>query len=39
MFLQELDAEEKWEKLLADPRSDELLSRVAKETRRENGAN
>ena len=39
MFLGELDAEEKWDELFADPRSDELLSRMAEEARREDGAN
>ena len=35
MFLRELDAQEKWDKLFADPRSDELLSRMAEQARRE----
>lgn len=35
MFLRELDAQEKWDELFADPRSDELLSRMAEEARRE----
>jgi len=38
MFLGELDAEEKWDELFADPRSDELLSRMAEEARREDDA-
>ena len=38
MFLRELDAQEKWEELFADPRSDELLSRMVAETRREDDA-
>lgn len=38
MFLGELDAEEKWEELFADPRSHELLSRMAEEARREDDA-
>jgi hypothetical protein len=35
MFLGELDAEEKWDELFSDPRSDELLSRMAEQARRE----
>ena len=38
MFLGELDAQEKWDELFADPRSDELLSRMAEEARREDNA-
>ena len=38
MFLGELDAEEKWYELFADPRSHELLSRMAEEARREDNA-
>jgi hypothetical protein len=38
MFLRELDAQEKWDGLFADPRSDELLSRMAEEARREDDA-
>ena len=38
MFLGELDAEEKWDELFADPRSHELLSRMAEEARREDDA-
>ena len=38
MFLRELDAQEKWDELFADPRSDELLSRMAEEARREDDA-
>ena len=35
MFLRELDAQEKWDELFADPRSHELLSRMAEQARRE----
>jgi len=38
MFLRELDAQEKWDELFADPRSDELLSRMVEEARREDDA-
>jgi hypothetical protein len=38
MFLGELDAEEEWDELFADPRSHELLSRMAEEARREDDA-
>ena len=38
MFLGELDAEEKWDELFADPRSHELLSRMAEEARQEDDA-
>jgi len=35
MFLGELEAEEKWDALFSDPRSPELLSRMAEEARKE----
>ena len=38
MFLGELDAEEKWDELFADPRSHKLLSRMAEKARREDDA-
>jgi len=38
MFLGELDAEEKWDELFADPRSHKLLSQMAEEARREDDA-
>ncbi len=38
MFLEELEAEERWEALFSDPRSPELLARMAEEARREHKA-
>ena len=38
MFLRELDAQEKWDELFADPRSHKLLSRMAEKARREDDA-
>jgi hypothetical protein len=35
MFLGELEAEEKWDTLFSDPRSPELLSRMADKARKE----
>lgn len=38
MFLGELEAEEKWNELFADPRSHKLLSEMAEEARKEDEA-
>ena len=38
MLLDELDAEKKWQSLFADPRSDALLTRLAREALEEDEA-